>query len=136
MMNILIITTSYRVGLGRVRAFQVELMKLFFLIVGDGTDFEKLSAWFETKKPRNAKLIKSLPRDEYNKLFAASDVGLILLRKEITIPNFPSRLLSYLENKISVVCFTSSVTDIGKISKKIILIYCQNTVISNKQKEE
>lgn len=91
---------------------------IFFLIVGDGTDFEKLSTWFENQKPPNAKLIKSLPRTEYDKLVSASDVGLILLRKEFTIPNFPSRLLTYLENKIPVLSFTDNVSDIGKISEE------------------
>jgi glycosyltransferase involved in cell wall biosynthesis len=90
----------------------------FFLIVGDGTDYEKLNNWFLNKKPKNAKLIKSLPREEYDKLVAASDVGLIVLRKEFTIPNFPSRLLTYLENKIPVLCFTDTVTDIGKITEE------------------
>lgn len=91
---------------------------IFFLIVGDGTDHEKLSSWFKNKKPRNAKLIKSLPRVEYDKLVAASDVGLILLRKEFTIPNFPSRLLTYLENKIPVLSFTDNISDIGRISEE------------------
>ena len=49
---------------------------------------------------------------------ATSDVGLILLRKEFTIPNFSSRLLTYLENKIPGLCFTDTVTDIGKISEE------------------
>jgi len=47
----------------------------FLLIVGDGTDYEKRNNWF-IKKPKNAKLMESLPREECDKLVSASDVGL------------------------------------------------------------
>lgn len=91
---------------------------VYFLIAGDGTDFSKLSNWFEQEKPKNAQLIRSLPREEYQKIVSISDVGLILLRKDFTIPNFPSRLLSYMENKLPVLCFIDEITDIGKIAKE------------------
>ena len=48
-------------------------------------------------------------------MLAACDVGMIFLDKKFTIPNFPSRLLSYLEYKIPVLAATDSNTDIGHI---------------------
>ncbi len=89
----------------------------YFLIVGDGTDFDKLNNWFNVNKPKNAQLISKLPKSDFDVLTSSSDVGLILLKNEFTIPNFPSRLLSYLENKLPVFAITDSVSDIGKIAE-------------------
>lgn len=95
----------------------------FFVIVGNGTEFPKLQAWYDchqeddTRK-LNVKLIEGLPKEEYNQLVRACDVGLIFLDHRFTIPNYPSRLLSYLENKMPVICATDVNTDIGKIAEQ------------------
>lgn len=41
------------------------------------------------------------------------DVGLIFLHKDFKIPNYPSRLLSYLEYKMPVLAATDKNTDVG-----------------------
>lgn len=87
----------------------------FFVIVGNGTEYEKISNWFSSKKPKNAKLFNSLPKEDYDRLVKNCDVGLIFLDKKFTIPNFPSRLLSYLEMKLPVISATDEVSDIGDI---------------------
>lgn len=87
----------------------------FFLIVGDGTEFSKMQTWFNNHQPNNAKLLQRLPKEDYDKLLAACDIGLIFLDKNFLIPNFPSRLLSYLEMKIPVLVATDIHTDIGDI---------------------
>lgn len=89
--------------------------KIFFVIVGNGTEFSKLNRWFSSAQPSNAILLKSLPKAEYDLLLSACDVGLIFLDKRFTIPNFPSRLLSYLECKMPVIAATDTATDLGKI---------------------
>jgi len=85
------------------------------LVVGSGTQFKKIEIWFNQNKPTNATLLSGLPRDEYDTLLAACDVGMIFLHKDFTIPNFPSRLLAYLEMKMPVLAATDINTDIGKI---------------------
>ena len=66
--------------------------------------------------PSNLTLIKALPKSEYDKLASASDVGMIFLDHRFTIPNFPSRLLSYLKEKMPVLICTDENTDIGNIA--------------------
>jgi len=88
---------------------------LFFLIIGNGTEFLRIQNWFENKNVTNAKLLQRLPKNDYDKLLAACDVGLIFLNKDFLIPNFPSRLLSYLEMKMPVIAATDPNTDIGDI---------------------
>jgi len=87
----------------------------YFLIVGDGTEFLKIKEWFSNYQPRNASLLQRLPKDDYDKLLNACDIGLILLHKDFLIPNFPSRLLSYLEMKKPIISATDENTDIGEI---------------------
>lgn len=104
-------------------AFLVEVIKsnyqnptAFFLIVGTGTEYNKLSTWFDKNKPPNARLLPGVEKQEYDHLVQSCDIGLILLDNRFTIPNFPSRLLSYLEYRLPVICATDSNTDIGTIA--------------------
>ncbi len=87
----------------------------FFLIVGDGTEFPKLEQFFKEEQPANMKLMKALPKDDYDRMIAACDVGLIFLDHRFTIPNFPSRLLSYMQAALPVLACTDPHTDIGEI---------------------
>lgn len=86
---------------------------VFFLIVGSGTEFNNLREWFDQWHPSNAVLMAGLPKNDYDKLLRACDVGLIFLSKNFTIPNYPSRLLSYLEMKIPIIAATDAYTDVG-----------------------
>jgi len=90
----------------------------YFLVVGSGTEYKKLAQWFKVNKPYNAKLLSALPKQNYNELLQSSDVGLIFLNPRFTIPNYPSRLLSYMEYKMPVLMATDVNTDIGPIAEK------------------
>ncbi len=89
--------------------------KVFFLIVGDGTEYGKLHSFVSSGTVKNVKLLRQMPRDEYDKMIAACDVGMIFLDYRFTIPNFPSRLLSYMQARLPVLAVTDVNTDIGKI---------------------
>ena len=88
---------------------------VFFLIIGSGTEFQKMKRWFLDNKPSNALLLSGLPKNDYDELLAACDVGMIFLDKRFSIPNFPSRLLSYQEFKMPVLAATDKNTDVGKV---------------------
>ncbi len=94
---------------------QLNNLDAYFLIVGDGTEFGKLKEFFKQKKPKNMKLMRRLPREEYDRMVAACDVGMIFLDYRFTIPNFPSRLLSYMQAGVPVLACTDRSTDIGKV---------------------
>lgn len=94
---------------------QIDNTDAFFLIVGSGTEYGKLDDFFEQSKPTNMKLMRSIPKDEYDRMIAACDVGMIFLDHRFTIPNFPSRLLGYMQAKLPVLACTDPNTDIGKI---------------------
>ena len=62
--------------------------------------------------------MEGLPKEEYDQLVRSCDVGLIFLDHRFTIPNYPSRLLSYLENRMPVLCATDPNTDMGRIAEE------------------
>lgn len=95
-----------------------KLDKSYIIIVGSGTEYFKIERWFMEYKPQNARLISALPSDEYDKLIRTCQVGLIFLDHRFTVPNFPSRLLSYLENRMPVLLATDTATDIGQITER------------------
>lgn len=91
---------------------------MYFLIVGSGTEYFKVAAWFSENNPSNARLYSFLPKQEYDRLVSSCDVGMIFLDKRFTIPNYPSRLLSYLENRMPVIVASDANTDIGRIAEE------------------
>ena len=94
-----------------------------FVVIGTGTELPKLKAWYENLNVNfsdnlNVTVMEGLPKAEYDELVRSCDVGLIFLDHRFTIPNFPSRLLSYLENGMPVLCATDPNTDMGRIAEE------------------
>lgn len=89
--------------------------KAFFLIIGSGTEYNRIYKWFQQKNPPNALLLAGLPKNDYDILLKACDIGMIFLHKDFSIPNFPSRLLSYLEMRMPVIAATDIASDIGSV---------------------
>lgn len=87
----------------------------FFVICGTGTEYSKLQAYVQQRAPKHFLLLNMLPQEEYIKLVAACDIGLIFLDKRFTIPNFPSRLLSYMQSAMPVLACTDVNTDLGNV---------------------
>lgn len=94
----------------------------FFLVVGNGTEYSKLETWNSTinsmGQKLNFKLMNRVDRKDYDMLVRCCDVGLIFLDHRFTIPNYPSRLLNYLECRLPIICATDVNTDIGKIAEE------------------
>ena len=93
----------------------------YFVVVGSGTEYPRLKAWYDNLNHNEyscVKLMQGLPKEDYDMLVRYCDVGLIFLDHRFTIPNYPSRLLSYLENKMPIICATDVNTDIGKIAEE------------------
>ena len=91
----------------------------YFVVVGNGTEYSKLEEWicFGDRK-KSVKLMQRLERCDYDMMVRSSDVGLIFLDSRFTIPNYPSRLLNYLENRIPIICATDVNSDIGTIAEE------------------
>lgn len=91
-----------------------DIESAIFLIVGNGTDYYLLEQYVQNEHPRNVIVMNGLPKREYESLVSACNVGLVFLDYKFTIPNYPSRILSYLQSAMPVLCVTDTVTDVGK----------------------
>ncbi|MDU6065054.1 MAG: glycosyltransferase family 4 protein [Anaerococcus sp.] len=87
--------------------------EIVFLIVGNGTEFDYTLKMKDELDLDNLRIMERLPKDEFEKLVASSDIGIISLDHRFTIPNYPSRVLSYMQAKIPVLAITDKNTDIG-----------------------
>jgi len=86
-----------------------------FVMCGSGTDFHKVKEYGESSNSNHIKVINSLSKKEYSELLDACDVGLIFLDHRFTIPNFPSRLLDYMNHRLPVIASTDKNTDVGEV---------------------
>lgn len=88
-----------------------------FLLVGDGTEYPKLEAFVKENNPKSVSVFRRLPKEDYDALAAACDVGLIFLDYRFSIPNYPSRLLPYLMGKKPIIATTDPNCDTGSIAE-------------------
>lgn len=84
---------------------------IFFLFIGRGTDRHKLINTIQTNQIKNALVIKNLPRNEFEQITQECDVGLIVLDPRFSVPNYPSRILTYMEYAMPVIAAIDKATD-------------------------
>lgn len=94
---------------------QRDNQKVFFLVVGDGTEYPVLEEYARSANQENFKLMRRLSKEDYDALVGACDVGMLFLDHRFTIPNFPSRLLSYMQAKLPILACTDPNTDVGTV---------------------
>ena len=88
-----------------------------FVVVGNGTEYSKMEAWYKAKQPKSVSLFQRLPKEDYDCLVLACNIGLIFLDHRFTIPNYPSRLLPYLMEKKPIIAATDPNCDTGSIAE-------------------
>jgi len=88
--------------------------KAFFIVVGSGTETKRIIEWFNVNKPKNALFINELNQYDYDILLQNCHVGLVFLSPTFTIPNYPSRILPYMNNRLPILFATDVNTDVGK----------------------
>ncbi len=94
---------------------RAELKNVFFYFIGDGTESSLIEEYVRNEKPSNFTYRHRLDREEYEKLLANADCGLISLSPDFTIPNFPSRILSYMKLAKPVLAVIDEATDMDEL---------------------
>lgn len=107
------------IGLPQELEFLLELTKeyknrddIVFLIIGKGTQKQKMINIIKNEKLSNVIIKDTVPRDEYQILAKKSDVGLVNLNRNFTIPNMPSKIIGYFEAGIPILASTDKNTDL------------------------
>ena len=83
--------------------------EIFFVIIGTGTGF------IHFKGIKNDKLLlinENLSQNLIDQYLINSDYGLIILNHNFHVPNFPSKILTYLNSKLPIIAFTNSFNDL------------------------
>lgn len=84
-----------------------------FVIAGTGTETHLLREFAASGEMKNFTLLPMLSHDEFDTLASVCDYGMLFLDFRFTIPNFPSRLLSYMQAGLPVLASTDAATDVG-----------------------
>lgn len=101
-----------------LKKLKLENEDAFFVIVGSGTELVKSKNYARDNNLTNLLFLDGKPTEEFNIILSAVDAGLILLDKRFTIPNFPSRTLSYMQAGLPIIAATDNNSDIGKVITK------------------
>ncbi|WP_161979000.1 glycosyltransferase family 4 protein [Streptococcus sp. S784/96/1] len=99
--------------LSKAIQFSEKNTDAFFLLVGRGSEKDYLKE--ELKHSTNVKILDELTREEYDSLLGLCDVGIISLDYRFTIPNYPSRILSYMDYSLPVLAVLDSTTDFSQL---------------------
>jgi len=87
---------------------------VIFLIIGNGTEKERLKKQAKKRNLDNVRFMDLIPSDDYNDLMKLCDIGFISLHPKLAIPNIPSKTLSYFQAKLPILAVTDSITDYGE----------------------
>jgi glycosyltransferase involved in cell wall biosynthesis len=69
--------------------------EVFLLLVGSGSEVQRLNTEIEKQGMRNIRILPPLSQKEYMQCLAECDVGLISLDRRLKSHNFPGKLLGY-----------------------------------------
>ncbi|MEP3209494.1 MAG: glycosyltransferase family 4 protein [Maribacter sp.] len=92
-----------------------DLEDVIFLIMGNGNERQNLEKLVASKNVHNLKLRAGLPQKEYMLWVQMADVGLISLSEKFTIPNIPSKALSYYNTRTPMLASIDLNTDFGTL---------------------
>lgn len=81
---------------------QVKCENAKFLFVGHGTETKRLMALANQMCLTNVKFINQLPREDYENITVAADIGLVSLDQRFTVPNFPSKTTDYFKLQLPI----------------------------------
>lgn len=95
-----------------------ELENVILVIAGSGSQQGLVTQYIDSTKSSNIKYMGQLSYEEFFNLTQLIDIGLIFLDNRFTIPNYPQRILSYMEAKKPIILATDPNTDIGTIAEE------------------
>lgn len=92
-----------------------EDTSIYFILIGDGADKDRLQNLSKRSKVNNLKFIPILSDAEYLEAMAACDVALISQKKNISEIAFPSKVVSYMASACAVIAMVNSESEIAHV---------------------
>ncbi len=87
----------------------------YFLLVGDGSETERLKALITEQKLSNIRLLPAVGQQEYQAMLAEFDVGLVSLDRKLKTQNFPGKILGYLDHALPILASLNPGNDLGEV---------------------
>ncbi|SKA09516.1 glycosyltransferase family 4 protein [Selenihalanaerobacter shriftii] len=93
-------------------AKKIESKRIKFLLIGRGTQKERLK-----KRAIDGilKILDYVPKEQYEKLVTACDVGIVSLVNKYSIPNIPSKTVDFFKLGLPIIACIDESTDYGHI---------------------
>lgn len=88
---------------------------IYFIICGKGTESNNLKKFIKKENLKKTKTFSNLTKLEYLQIVKESNMGFVFLHKSFSIPNYPSRILDYMNYKLPVFSWTDNVSDVGDV---------------------
>lgn len=95
-----------------------EKKDIKFLLIGKGNEKNKLQLMKEHEKLENVIFLDFIPREEYEILTGACDIGIVSLHSSFTIPNIPSKTVDYCKLSLPILATVDKNTDYPEILEK------------------
>lgn len=105
--------------LALAKACETDYPDVAFLLIGKGVQQARIRRLIDEMHCGNVVLRDFVPYQDYQRLVAECDIGLISLNERFTIPNIPSKTLSYFNLRLPVLASIDAATDYGKLLDKI-----------------
>jgi hypothetical protein len=134
----IVIVFGGNIGIPQSPSFLLQLSEYFskienikFFIIGNGTNYSMLKKILSKTSTRNIFALTKLDIEQYYSILNISDYGLISLDFNFTVPNFPSRILSYMLFDLPIISFTDRHTDIRNLIIKQNLGYAFDSIMND-----
>lgn len=86
-----------------------------FLFIGRGTERDRLQRKAVDDGLTNVIFLDYVPREEYQDVVQACDIGMISLSHKLSVPSFPSKSVDYFKVSLPILASLDAVTDFGSI---------------------
>lgn len=86
--------------------------RAFFLLVGDGSEVDRLRNLIASNKLTNVVLLDAVDQFEYLAMLSEFDIGLITLDHKLKTHNFPGKMLGYMYNSMPILASVNPENDL------------------------
>lgn len=86
---------------------------IHFLLVGDGSEAERLNTAISARGLNNIRLLPAVGQQEYLAMLSEFDVGLVSLDRRLRTQNFPGKTLGYLYFAMPILLSVNPGNDVG-----------------------
>ena len=91
------------------------LWSILFLLIGKGTEKEKIKRMINENHLNNVRFIDFVPLNEYKSLLQLCHIGLISLNDKFTVPNTPYKMCDYFDAGLPVLASIDTNNDLHMV---------------------